>query len=147
MTRYIEVTVKLPLGEEETEEEAAGLENLTMRGAGELLHQMGRSGTYWAIRTADPSNDITVVEEMNLHDHARSDDPEHNPSAYGRHDHEAPPWGAAHRHMNSLRSRPVPPVVVGCTNVAHDKVDCFAAGVEDNRACPKCQAALGRSFR
>jgi len=144
MTSYIEVTVKLPLDDEETEEEAAGLENLAMRGVGELLHQMGRSGNYWAIRTADPSNDI-VVEETNIHDHARSSDPEHNPSAYGRHDHEPPPWGANHRHMNSLRSRPVPPVVVACRSVRHDKVDCFAAGVE--RPCQVCEAALGRSFR
>jgi hypothetical protein len=83
----------------------------------------------------------------NLHDHAKATDPEFNPSAYGRHDHPDPPWGAGHRHMNSIRSRPVPPTVAGCTNVAHNKVDCFAAGVDHAQLCSKCQAALGRKFR
>lgn len=95
-----------------------------------------------SVETAEPPKMRKLVR-YNIHDHAQATDPEHNPSAYGRHDHPAPPWGPNHRHMNSIRSAPVPPTVVGCTN-AHGKVDCFAAGVDSVKFCGKCQAALGR---
>ena len=52
----------------------------------------------------DPSG-VTDVSGMNLHDHAHATDPEHAPSAYGRHDHEAPPLGRG-PPSSSTRSGP-----------------------------------------
>jgi hypothetical protein len=62
------------------------------------------------------------------------------------HDHERPTFGGPqgeHRHLTRTMARQtiVPPLVVGCTNVGHNEVDCYAAELPEEERCETCQEA------